>query len=417
MFVDTMDALTPQEVKDNSKYKRTPGQSLRLAETLRKDAGDHLLRLVCLKLEPWTRNWTEEDPFESKDVGRVLLEHVTAVVYLQYLVGVKPILAENICPSVDFIEIVQADSAGSGLADVVADEGMAAPRPQEHHSTRPRVAEPEVEPDGVGLWERLIPSDNSYLSKVILLDLPALEKRGVVISEYDLAFDAMLVDILEGSIKFRSDYDRGMYITNIFPNLETSIHPLAKKSGRMVERSFENIDFSAARNPVQFIVDHRIPPGATVQLVKTLEKDKADRLLRDAQRHLEPLFRSWRDPPAVMKPTGDPGMAILNHVTVLAYLDLQDPSISASISKSVSFIEVVTEEEDGGELLQSSSRDVDVRNAEGMHVINRSEGDTESEVPVENEIRGIGRAPRFGWGLVAAALVGGAVAAAIVLGS
>ncbi|KAF5335678.1 hypothetical protein D9611_009693 [Ephemerocybe angulata] len=102
-FIEVMRAMLPAETRQTSEY-RTPGQSLQLVESLSKDDGDHLLRLVGLHMEPWDRDWSTQESDKPKDPCQSMLDHVTAVSYLMMLIGIDPVLASSICNSVVFIE-------------------------------------------------------------------------------------------------------------------------------------------------------------------------------------------------------------------------------------------------------------------------------------------------------------------------
>ncbi|KAF6752379.1 hypothetical protein DFP72DRAFT_1047174 [Ephemerocybe angulata] len=65
-FIEVMRAMLPAETRAASEFS-TPGQSLQLVESLSKEDGDHLLRLVGLHMELWDRDWDTQESDKPRD--------------------------------------------------------------------------------------------------------------------------------------------------------------------------------------------------------------------------------------------------------------------------------------------------------------------------------------------------------------
>lgn len=166
----------------------------------------------------------------------------------------------------------------------------------------------------------------------LLLDKAFDSGLGFRVSEYDLAFDDMLKDILEGSIEFRSSYDRARYIFLLFPSEAGTVHPLAVSVRRQMLDASRYIEVMQAMSGLS-----EMPmPAIKHMLVESLDRDDATHLLNLVEQHFEIWEKDW----VAEEPIEDEGDRISKEVKALAYLHLLmdvDYRLAFKICHSVSF--------------------------------------------------------------------------------
>lgn len=168
--------------------------------------------------------------------------------------------------------------------------------------------------------------------RLFLLDKAFHSSVGCPVSEYDLAFDDMLRDILEGSIEFRSCYDRARYIYRLLPKKQESTHPLALLVHRQMLRSSRYIEVMVAAMDLS-----EMPASATKYvLVESIDGDSGTHLLNIVAMHLEMWEKDW----TAKEPEADEDFRVAKEVIALAYLQLlvdADYRLAHSICNSIVF--------------------------------------------------------------------------------
>jgi hypothetical protein len=180
------------------------------------------------------------------------------------------------------------------------------------------------------------PTESSAIRRTLLLNRAFIKHLGLSVSEFDSAFDDMLIDVLEGSIEFKNDYDRARYIHGVLPHPDSRSHPFAIHVFRKLGRMFKHIEAMQAS-----VGPYDLPGGSPkYELVESLQDDDASYLLNLLSSHLGVLEKDWyliEDDEGVK----DEGYKMLQQVTAVAYLDLLvdvDHRLATMICASVPFM-------------------------------------------------------------------------------
>ena len=187
------------------------------------------------------------------------------------------------------------------------------------------------------------PMESPGIRRSLLLNRAAIERLGLDMSEFDLAFDDMLIDVLEGSIEFKNGFSRARYIHGILPHPDFSSHPFVIHVFRKLARMFKYIEVMQAGVGLS-----NLPKGTPkYELVEALQDDDACYLLNLVSSHIERWEKDWH----LTEDEGvkDEGFKMLEQVIAVAYLDVLldvDHRLATEICGSVPFMRRAPPRED-----------------------------------------------------------------------
>ncbi|KAJ2923870.1 hypothetical protein H1R20_g13223, partial [Candolleomyces eurysporus] len=206
------------------------GTPTKLVDSLGEEESRQLLQMLSFHIKSLGLGWVgqqwEGEPTESQKI----IGQVTIVAYLELLREVDPNLAASLCSSVSFIEVVtspeQPSETHAGEPDEITpmrnhgpgafQSGLktnTAPSPPSSPPASPFSPSKSSRPPRHGLGDFLLPRK---------LDTDSV---GSSFSELDLAFDDMLLEVLEGSVEFKTEYERALSVTfieTVFPDVSLS---------------------------------------------------------------------------------------------------------------------------------------------------------------------------------------------------
>ncbi|RXW18826.1 hypothetical protein EST38_g7029 [Candolleomyces aberdarensis] len=341
--------------RDRLGVKFPLGTPTKLVDSLGEEESKHLLEVLSLHVKSLGLGWVWQQWEGERTESQKILEQVTMVAYLELLLEVDPNLAASLCSSVSFIEVVtSSEQPGDTHAGKVEEitpttdnepgtfqsllNADTTPSPPSSPPSSPfspsQSSRPPTHSSGGLLLPRELDTDSIWGS----------------FSELDSAFNDMLLDVLEGSVTFETEYERALYVHRLFPPLTNTLHPLVRAVAERMAKVESMVD--AVRERIQHRTGKRaqggrIPviefrPGTHTKLVDSLSPEDANRLFTTVSLHLESLGLGragdeWDG-------EGTPSPRILEEVTVVACLKVLlevDPNMAASLCSSVTFIEAV----------------------------------------------------------------------------
>ncbi|KAJ2932022.1 hypothetical protein H1R20_g5071, partial [Candolleomyces eurysporus] len=354
-LIKSLQEMMAASGRDRLEVKFPLGTPTKLVDSLGEEESWHLLEMLSLHVESLGLGWVWQQWDGEPTKSQKILEQVTMVAYLELLLEVDPNLAASLCSSVSFIEVVlspeQPGETHAGKVEGITPMPDNEPHAFQSESSADTTSSPSSSPPS----SPFSPSRSSRLPRhslggLLLPGEPGTDSVGGSFSELDSAFDDMLLDVFEGSVKFETEYERALYVHQLFPPLPNTLHPLVRLVAERMIQVEGMVD--AIRERVQHRAGERAQggwnpevmfcPGARTNLVDSLSSGDADRLFTAVSLLFESLGLGWvGDKWGRERP---PSPKILGEVTVIACLKVLlevDPNLAASLCSSVKFIEAV----------------------------------------------------------------------------
>ncbi|RXW18821.1 hypothetical protein EST38_g7026 [Candolleomyces aberdarensis] len=329
------------------------GTPTKLVDSLEEEESRQLLEMLSFHVKTLALGWVGQQWEGERTESQKILEQVTMMAYLELLLEEDPNLAASLCSSVSFIEVVTSpeqpgETHAGELEETTPMRNYGSGASQSGLKTNIASSPPSSPPSSP-----FSPSKSSRKPRYSLGDLLLprevdTDSVGGSFSELDWAFDDMLRDVFEGSVKFETEYERALHIHRLFPPLPNTLHPLVRLVAERTIQVEGMVD--AIRERVQHRTGKRAQrggsskvmfgPGARTKLVDSLSPGDAIRLFTAAYVHFEPL--GWVGSKWDTQRTPSP--RILEEVTVVACLKVLlevDPNLAASLCSSFTFIGTV----------------------------------------------------------------------------